>query len=269
MQVYAGLEVLSAAPSAAERAAVPHHLVGVADPGEAWSVGRWLEAALAALADIGARGRFAIVVGGTGLYFRALTRGLAPAPAIPPQVRAQTSALFEAEGEAVFRLRLARIDPAAAARINPGDRQRLTRALEVAMAGGPALSELQRKTEPPLPTGAWRAVALTPPREILYGRCEARLERIMGQGALNEVRALLARRLAPNLPAMKALGVAALAEHLEGRLSLEAALARARQETRRYVKRQLTWLGSQAGDWPRIDAAEPDAQWAALTGLGT
>ena len=253
MQVYADLRVLTAGPSPEEEARAPHHLFGVADAADAWSAGRWQRAALEALAGIAARGRPAIVVGGTGLYLRALTEGLAEIPPVPRRVRADTAEVFERLGEEAFREALAVHDPVAAARIAPGDRQRLCRAWEVHAASGRSLSDWQSATSPALAPGAWRAVVLEPAREDLYARCDTRLERMIGEGALEEVRALVARDLDPALPAMKAVGVRELAAHLRGELSLPQALATAQQETRRYAKRQLTWLRNQVPDWERVE----------------
>jgi tRNA dimethylallyltransferase len=267
MQIYRGLEILTAAPTAADRAAVPHHLVGVADPAETWSVGRWLAAASDALAGIAARGRPAIVAGGTGLYFRALTHGLADIPAVPAEVRDQASADYEVLGEAAFRERLAGHDPAAASRIAPGDRRRLCRAWEVFAATGTALSDWQAASRPRLAPGSWRAVALDPPRAVLHARCDARLQAMAASGALDEVAALLARNLDPRLPAMKAVGVPDLGRHVRGEISLPAALAAAQAATRQYAKRQSTWLRGQMADWPRIEAADPEDQWRQFLAL--
>jgi tRNA dimethylallyltransferase len=258
LQLYADLRLLTARPSPEEEASVPHHLFGVADGADGWSVGRWLGAALPILEDIAARGRRAIVVGGTGLYFRALTRGLADVPAVPASVRKAAAAAFDRLGEDAFRQALAERDPAAAVRIAPGDRQRLLRASEVAEATGKALSDWQADTAAPLAPEHWRAVVLEPDRETLYARCDARLQAMVEHGALEEVRALMTRDLDPLAPVMKAVGVRELAAHLAGELSLPAALGRAQQETRRYAKRQLTWFRNQTPDWPRLKA-EPDA----------
>jgi len=266
MQLYRDLRVLTARPSAQDEAAAPHHLFGVADAADGWSVGRWLRAALPVLADIASRGRTAVVVGGTGLYFAALTKGLADAPPIPAAARREAEALYDAVGEAEFRRRAAELDPDVG-RISPGDRQRLVRLYEVAATAGAPLSALRRATAPALAPGSWAGVVLEPPREALYARCDARLAAMLADGAVAEVRALLARELSPSLPAMKAVGVREIGEHLAGRASLAEALARAQQQTRRYAKRQLTWLRNQTPDWPRITVLEPDAQWEALQAI--
>jgi tRNA dimethylallyltransferase len=267
MQLYADLRLLSARPSAEEAARAPHHLFGTVDAADGWSTGRWLRAATEILAEITARGRPAIVVGGTGLYFRALTQGLAEIPPVAPEFRREAEVGFEHLGEAAFRTRLAEADPAAVARIAPGDRQRLVRAWEVFAATGEPLSDWQQTGEPALPREAWRGVALEPPRETLYARCDARLEAMLHEGALDEVAALTARTLDPTLPALKAVGVRELAAYLRREVSLAEALDAAQRETRRYAKRQLTWMRGQMADWPRITAPDHDGQWAELSAL--
>jgi tRNA dimethylallyltransferase len=193
MQIYRDLRVLTARPSAEEEAMVPHHLIGVADAAETWSVGHWLEAAKAALEDLGRRGKPAIVTGGTGLYFRALTHGLAQTPAVPGAVRDAAGAEYDAGGESAVRAVLKDLDPQAEARIAANDRQRLVRALAVARHTGRALSAWQAETVPVLAPGDWRGLVLEPPREALYARCDARLTAMIGHGALDELWTLLAR----------------------------------------------------------------------------
>jgi len=245
MQIYAELPILTAAATAEERARVPHHLVGVADAAESWSVGRWQAAATQALADIAARGKPALVVGGTGLYFRALTHGLAD---IPPVTRASSEALDEAG----LRDALRALDPAAEARISPGDRQRLLRAHAVAVETGTSLSDWQAKTRPVLETGSWRALVVDVDRAPLYARCDARMAAMIEAGALDEVRALMDRNLDPALPALKAVGFRELSAHLRGEINLDEARIAAQQETRNYAKRQLTWFRNQTPDWERV-----------------
>ena len=279
MQLYADLQVLTARPSAEEAARVPHHLYGVADGSEAWSAGRWLRAAQEVLADIAARSRAAVVVGGTGLYFRALTGGLADIPAVPESVRAEVSADFDRMGEGAFRNRLRGVDPKAEARIATGDRQRLVRAFEVFEATRRSLTDWQvplpldgggvRGEGAARPFGEGGAITpipgpspiegegrlvLEPPRDVLYARCDERFDAMVQSGALEEVRRLTERNLDPALPAMKALGVRELARHLSGDLSLAEATRLAQQETRRYAKRQMTWFRNQTPDWPRAPA---------------
>lgn len=251
-QLYADLRVLSARPGPEDDARVPHHLYGVADGAEAWSVGRWLRAALPVLTDIRARGRRAIVVGGTGLYFRALTEGLAEVPPVSPAVVQATTERLDSLGEPDFRAALAACDPEAAARIAPNDRQRLIRAWAVWAATGRSLSDWRLDTRPALPREGWTARVLEPERAALYARCDARVPAMAADGALEEVRALTARGLPDTLPVMRALGVRPFAAHLAGGLDLDAAIAQVQGETRRYAKRQLTWFRNQTADWPRL-----------------
>jgi tRNA dimethylallyltransferase len=267
MQLYADLRVITARPSTEEKAQAPHHLFGTVDGADGWSAGRWLRAAAETLDQIAARGRPAIVVGGTGLYFRALTHGLADIPKVGAEVRRQAEAEFETLGEGAFRARLAAVDPAAAQRIEAGDRQRLVRAWEVYAATDTALSDWQTTGEPALGLGTWRAVALEPPREALYARCDRRLAAMVEAGALDEVRALAARDLDPALPVMKAVGVRELAAHLRGETSLPQALAAAQQQTRNYAKRQTTWMRGQMADWPRLTEINAEDQWRQFIAL--
>jgi len=260
LQVYLDLRVLSARPSPEDEARAPHHLFGVADAAEGWTVGRWLRAALPILGDIQARGRPAILVGGTGLYFRALTQGLADIPGVPAAVQREIDARFDTGGEAAFREQLRVADPVAEARIAANDRQRLTRALAVAEATGRPLSAWQADTRPALPADGWRGVVLDPPRESLHPRCDARLELMMDQGAVEEAAALTARGLEDRLPAMKAVGLRELAAYARGETSRAEALAAAQAATRQYAKRQTTWFRNQAPDWPRVNATETDEQ---------
>jgi tRNA dimethylallyltransferase len=208
------------------------------------------------------------VVGGTGLYFRALTQGLADIPPTPAGVRAKVQSDYEALGEVAFRERLARADPAAAARIAPSDRQRLTRALEVFEATGRPLSDWQGATAAALAPDAWRGVVLTLPRAELYARIDTRLEAMLAAGALAEVAALTARGLDPGLPAMKALGVASFADQIAGRLTPAEALAEAQAETRRYAKRQITWFNGQVAAWPRAEAGADAASLSKILRQG-
>lgn len=251
MQLYRDLRLLTARPTEAEEALAEHRLYGVADAADAWSVGRWLRAAVAELEALKAEGRTPIVVGGTGLYFRALVEGLADIPPVPDAVRAAMTERYAHEGEDAFRAALAAVDPASAARIAPGDQQRLVRALSVHEASGTALSDWRAATSPVLAPGDYDAVVLEPDRAELYARCDARLERMLAEGMLAEVEALRARRLDPILPAMKATGLREFTAHLEGAVTLEEALEAAQRETRRYAKRQLTWFRNQTPDWPR------------------
>jgi len=250
-QLYADLRVLSARPSVEDEAEITHRLYGVADAAVAWSVGRWSRAVMDLLAELAAEGRPALLVGGTGLYFNALAKGLADIPPVPVDIRDAVQAEFDAEGEAAFRRRLAEVDPAAEAAVFPGDRQRLVRALSVHRASGRALSAWKADTQPLLAPGSYDARIVEPSRDRLYASCDARVDLMMAHGALDEVRALVARDLDPDLPAMKAVGVRELAAHLAGELPLPDAVAAVKQSTRNYAKRQLTWFRNQQRDWPR------------------
>lgn len=251
-QLYADLRVLSARPSVEEEGQAEHRLYGVADAADAWSVGRWSRAVIPVLLDLAAEGRPALLVGGTGLYFTALTTGLADIPDVPVEVRDAAGADFDTDGEAAFRRRLAEIDPTAEARIEAGDRQRLTRAWAVARHTGRALSDWTAGTTPLLTPGSWTGLVIEPERETLYARCDRRVSQMVEAGALDEVRALVARGLAPALPAMKAVGVREFAAHLAGETTLATAVEATRQATRNYAKRQLTWFRNQTPGWTRI-----------------
>lgn len=259
-QLYADLWVLSARPTAEEAARAEHRLYGVADAAEAWSVGRWVRAVAPILGELAAAGRPALLVGGTGLYFSALTRGLADIPDIPVEVREAAGAAYDAAGEAEFRRRLAGIDPAAESRIESGDRQRLTRAWAVAQHTGRGLSDWTAGTTPLLAPRSWTGVVIEPDRAALYAACDRRVAQMVEAGALDEVRALVARGLDPALPAMKAVGVREFAAHLAGETTLAQAVEATRQATRNYAKRQLTWFRNQTPGWdrqPGADAGRP------------
>ena len=251
-QLYADLRILTARPSIEDEARAEHRLYGVADAAESWSVGRWTRAVMPLLEELATQDRPALLVGGTGLYFNALTRGLADIPAVPDAVRGTVQAAYDLEGEAAFRRRLAEVDPTAAVAITPGDRQRLIRALAVAQATGRSLSDWKADTRPLLAPGAYEAIVVEPPRDRLYAACDARVSQMIQNGALDEVRALLARNLDPTLPAMKAVGVPELAAHLSGATTLDQAVAAIRLSTRHYAKRQLTWFRNQTSDWARV-----------------
>lgn len=249
-QLYADLRVLSARPSPEDEAREDHRLYGVADAADAWSVGRWSRAVMTLLAALD--GRPALLTGGTGLYFTALTRGLADIPEVPDDVRTATGQAFDIQGEAAFRSRLSALDPAAEARIEAGDRQRLTRAMAVAEHTGRSLSDWTADTTPLLAPGTWTGVVIEPDRETLYANCDRRVARMVDEGALDEVRALVARGLDPGLPAMKAVGVREFAAHLAGETTLAQAVEATRQATRNYAKRQLTWFRNQTPGWRRV-----------------
>jgi len=248
-QVYRGLPVLTACPGAAERARAPHRLYGVLDPDEACSAARWRSLALEAIRTARSEGRRAILCGGTGLYIRALARGLAPVPEIPPATRRAATALHAALGGAGFRALLAARDPEAARTIRASDRQRLIRAFEVIEATGRPLAEWQAEAPgadaEPAPRLA--ALVLLPARADLAPAIAGRFHAMLAAGALDEVRALLARGLDPSRPALKAVGVPELVRHLRGEVDLAAASTAAIAATMRYAKRQSTWFRHQTG----------------------
>jgi len=257
-QIYQALPLLTARPGPDDQAKVPHHLVAVASPDQSWSVGHWLRACMTALADIQGRGRPAIIVGGTGLYFSALTRGLADIPPVPKPIRDALEAQLDRGGEAEFRIALAKLDPVAEARIAPADRQRLIRALSVARATGKSLSQWQADTRPALAPQDWQGLVIQPDRKALYRRCDDRLSAMVAAGVLAEVADLMAMRLNPALPALKAVGFREFAAHLTGEVSLDDALAAAQMQTRRYAKRQLTWFRNQTPEWTRLTSPSAD-----------
>jgi len=257
MQVYRDLRVITARPTADDEARAPHKLYGFVDAAENYSVGRWCRDVGEALAEIRKQGRVPILVGGTGLYFKALTSGLAAVPPIPDHIRAGVRERLQHEGAPVLHAELMRLDPATAQRVTANDRSRISRALEVVLATGRALSDWHREGLPPLidPVRAVK-VFITCERKELVRRIEARFDAMMKATALDEVRRLAERRLDPALPAMKAHGVPWLIRHLNGEISREEAIAGAVMDTRRYAKRQLTWFRNQMKDWIWADPSE-------------
>lgn len=257
MQVYRDLRILSARPSADDEARVPHYLYGVLEAADRCSAGRWLELAASALEEIRAAGRLPIFVGGTGLYFKALTEGLAAVPQIPTDVKQRAADMSTNLSPEEFHRRLAEQDPEMAERLRPSDRQRVRRAWEVIEATGTSLAEWQSKgpdTPSLLAPQECERLVLTLPRETVYARCDARMDTMVEQGALAEVEALLKQDIDPELPALKALGVPDLRAHLEGSMPLEEAVERAKIATRHYAKRQMTWFRHQMSDWRAVDA---------------
>jgi tRNA dimethylallyltransferase len=262
MQVYRDLRVITARPTPAEEARVPHRLYGHVDAGENYSVGRWCRDVGVALNEIVAQGRVPILVGGTGLYFKALTTGLAAVPPIPAEIRGQVRARMASEGAAALHGELANLDPVTAPRLMVNDRSRIARALEVVLATGRSLTDWHREGMPALVDSAQAAkIFLTCERKQLVARIETRFASMLKAGALDEVRALERHKLDPLLPAMKAHGVPWLIRHLNGEISLDEAAAGAVMDTRRYAKRQLTWFRNQMKDWPR---ASPEQARKAL-----
>ena len=250
MQVYRELAVLTARPSQAEMQRAPHCLYGTVPASERYSVGRFLEDVAHALRDAKVEGRLPVFIGGTGLYFKALTEGLAQVPDVPPEIRAHWRGEAERIGTEGLHRALQARDPVMAARLRPSDPQRLLRALEVIEATSVSLAEWQGADAAAVlhPEGLLRIV-IAPEREPLYAAIDARFDRMMEQGAIEEVRALLALGLDHALPAMRAHGVRELAAYLAGDSSLEAAVEKAKTESRRYAKRQMTWARRFMQDW--------------------
>jgi len=252
MQVYRDLRIITARPTAAEEARVPHRLYGHVDAAVNYSVGAWCRDAGNALNEIARQGRVPVVVGGTGLYFKALTAGLAAVPPIPADIRANVRDRLQREGAPVLHAELMQLDPATARRVTTNDRSRISRALEVVLATGRPLSDWHRDGLPPLidPKKAAK-VFLTCERKELVHRIETRFAGMLNDGALEEIGRLAARNLDNSLPAMKAHGVPWLMRYLSGEISRDDAAAGAIMDTRRYAKRQLTWFRNQMQDWPR------------------
>ncbi len=248
MQVFRGMDIGTAKPSAAERGEVPHHLIDVADPDEDYSAGRFVAEADAAIRGVVARGRFPLVVGGTGMYLRALRRGLDPLPA-DPAVRAALSRRWDEEGGAALHGELRRIDPATAERVHAADKVRVVRALEIAAVSGRPASALRVSWGGP---GRYRILflGLYPGKEEIAARIARRVETMFGNGLVAEVRGLLSRGYGPHLKSMGALGYRHVAAHLLRGVPLAETVEEMTRDTRRYAKRQMTWL-----------SREPDVHW--------
>jgi tRNA dimethylallyltransferase len=254
MQVYRDLRIITARPTPEEERRAPHRLYGHVDAAENYSTGRWCGDAAAAIAAARAAGRPAIVIGGTGLYFNALTRGLAAVPPIPEAIRQDVRARLERDGATALHAELAKRDPGGAARLRANDRSRITRALEVMLATGRSLHDWPGDNKPAIVDLAQAAkVFLTVEREELLKRIDARFDAMMAAGALDEVQALAERQLDPGLPAMKAHGVPWLMRHLNGEIALAEAVEGGKRDTRQYTKRQATWFRNQL----------PEFEWAA------
>jgi len=252
MQVYRDLRIITARPTADEEALAPHRLYGHVDAAINFSAGSWVADAAMVLEELRGQNRLPIFAGGSGLYFKALTRGLSAVPPIPPELRERVRARLERDGVEALHAELARRDPASAERLKPRDRTRIARALEVIEATGRSLTDWHRDGLPPLlPPGRFSALFLSPDRDALYARIDARFDAMLAAGALQEVERLAARRLDPLLPAMKAHGVPGLLRHLKGEISRDEAAAIGRADTRHYAKRQFTWFRHQL----------PEFQW--------
>jgi len=245
LQLYDELRILTARPDEETLARAPHRLFGVLPAAEASSAAWWRDAALAEIGAARAAGRYPILVGGTGLYLKTLMEGLSPVPAADPQARATATALYAEIGGAAFRAALAERDPVIAARLEPGDRQRLIRAWEVVEATGTPLSEWQALPKDPGHSLEFRLIGLMPPRDALYARIDRRFETMLERGALDEAARFDALGLPPALPANKALGLPELRRHLKGEIDLAEATRLAQQASRNYAKRQTTWFRHQ------------------------
>jgi tRNA dimethylallyltransferase len=256
MQVYRDLRIITARPTPEEEARVPHRLYGHVDAAVNFSAGHWVADAAVALAQARAQNRLPIFVGGSGLYFKALTRGLSAVPPIPAEVREGVRARLELGGVEALHAELARRDQATAERLKPRDRTRIARALEVIESTGRSLTDWHREGLPPLlPPGTFSALFLAADRDQLYARIDSRFDAMLAAGALGEVADLAARHLDPLLPAMKAHGVPTLIRHLKGEITLEEAATIARADTRHYAKRQFTWFRHQL---PEFEWVKPD-----------
>ncbi len=255
MQIYRDLRVLTARPSDDDLLKTPHHLYGTMEGKEQCSAGIWARAASEIIIDVQARSKIPIVAGGTGLYYKALEEGLSPIPDVPEEIRAEGQALFAQIGPDAFWHLVISFDPAME-RLATNDRQRLIRAWEVYEMTGMPLSQYQALPREPLVSGEIKKCLIAPPREHLYRNCDQRFDAMLENGAVDEVETLLASELDPSLPLMKSLGVPELASYLAGEITLDAASERAKRNTRRFAKRQMTWFKGQAGDWPRIDDAQ-------------
>ncbi len=246
MQVYKELRILTARPSDADEARVPHRLYGVLPASQACSVGQWRDMAVEAIDEAHGQGLLPVVTGGTGMYLNALMQGLALIPDIPEQVRSEVQTLYAEQGGDAALQALSEVDPQTAGRLSAADRQRVCRTLEVYRASGRPLSEWLAEGNQGVPEGiAFQTLVLQPPREELYARIDARFVQMVEEGALDEVRDLMALGLAPDLPAMKAVGVRELAAYLADDSTLDEAVAAAQQASRNYAKRQLTWFRNQ------------------------
>jgi tRNA dimethylallyltransferase len=250
-QLYRDLPILSAAPSAADRERAEHLLYGIRDGADPCSAADWAALAKPEIARLHQARRLPVLVGGTGLYLRTLLDGIAPVPSIDPQIRADIRAASVSENLAA----LASLDPDAAAKLNPGDTTRIARALEVVKSTGRTLTQWQERREGGIGDEIdLRPLILLPPRTWLYERCDQRFATMVDKGAVAEVDMLLARKLDPQLPVMRAIGVAELGALSRGELTRELAVAAGQQATRQYAKRQYTWFANQPPpDWPRFE----------------
>ena len=242
MQLYADLTVLTARPQPQEMQDIPHHLFGICDAAHRASVAEWLGLAATAIANVRAAGQLPIIVGGTGMYLQAGLRGIAPVPDVPADLHQHCIDLYRELGGAKFRDALAGYDADIAARLVDGDSQRLVRAMGVAMATDHPLSWWQQQPHKGALLGSVVTIAMMPPRPTLYDRINQRFDHMLMHGAVDEVARLMARQLDPGLPLMKALGVKPITDFLKGDISKDDAAFIAKRDSRRYAKRQMTWI---------------------------
>lgn len=277
MQQYRELRIITARPTLNDHRRAPHYLYGHRSADQPSSAGQWLRQAIKVIDEIKAQDRVPIVVGGTGLYLQALLQGIAPVPDVPAEIRAKTTRRFEELGVPGFHQHLAKHDPDLAASLKPGDRQRLIRAAEVLEATGKSMlywrAQPRKRVVLPEPIVG---VALMPPRPELHARIERRLQTMIDRGALDELEALRAKKLDPNLPLMKAVSVPELMAHLDGKIDLATATSRAMAKTRQFAKRQITWFRHQLpeleprnefGDKPEVVSDHPALSLDLLTDL--
>lgn len=242
MQLYADLEVVTARPQPQDMQDIPHHLFGICDAAHRASVAEWLGLAATAIANVRSAGQLPIIVGGTGMYLQAGLRGIAPVPDVPADLHQHCIDLYRQLGGAKFRDMLAGYDADIAARLVDGDSQRLIRAMGVAMATDRPLSWWQQQPHKGAFLGSVITIAMMPPRPTLYDRINQRFDHMLAHGAVDEVARLMARQLDPGLPLMKALGVAPIAAFLAGDMTKDDAAFIAKRDSRRYAKRQMTWI---------------------------
>lgn len=264
MQIYRDLRVITARPTPEEEAQVPHHLFGHVDAAENYSVGRWLDDFARVLRDFDQRGVTPVIVGGTGMYYKAALYGLSDIPAVPDEVRAEIRAAALGKSPQELHAELTVRDPDTAARLRPTDPQRILRALEVFAATGKPLAAFQGpRSAPLLDADACSAFFLAPERATLFARIDSRFDAMIAGGALDEVAALRAQRLDPALPAMRAHGVPHLITYLDGRMTLEEAIQRGKTDTRHYAKRQHTFARHQLPTFQWISPAAAAMQLVA------
>ena len=250
MQVYAELRIITNRPTPADKASAPHRLYGVRPAREPYSAALWLADVAAALDEARREGRLPIIVGGTGLYFKALTEGLSEIPDIPAEIRARYRLLAQTEPPEALHAELGRRDPLTAARLRPTDPQRIVRALEVLEATGRPLAEWQATKQPPLlPLAHAFPLVMGVDRAELYRRCDARFDAMIAEGAIEEARAVAVLGLDPSLPAMRAVGLPPLLAYSRGEIAFEDAAERAKTNTRNYAKRQISWINSNFKTW--------------------